>query len=147
MSEYKCSCLCGANQFSVVFDTPPHAQICHCGKCRKWTGGPFMAVDLFDPSAASVMDKVKFSAGPALTSFASSEWGKREFCSCCGTSLFWRDNDNSFCAINLYCLEQANDIAFEKQIFIDDKPAHYCMAGDIPSMTGEEVFALFSAGS
>jgi hypothetical protein len=31
-----------------------------------------------------------------------------------------------------------------QQIFIDEKPAFYDLAGDVPAMTGAEVFALYA---
>lgn len=38
------NCLCGAVQFSAK-QASNHVGACHCGMCRKWGGGPLMAVD------------------------------------------------------------------------------------------------------
>ena len=43
-NEKKGKCLCGAVHISATAMSK-HVGACHCGMCRKWTGGPLLAVD------------------------------------------------------------------------------------------------------
>jgi hypothetical protein len=62
-------CLCGAVRFVAEgVETEHHA--CHCGMCRRWSGGaPFFGV---------TVQSVVFS-GSELTRYASSKWAERGF--------------------------------------------------------------------
>ena len=43
--------------------------------------------------------------------------------------------------------EKLDDIEFDHQVFIDDKPKYYDFANKTKNITGEEVFAKFSSSS
>ena len=36
------SCLCGA--VSLKTNSKTEVEACHCGMCRRWGGGPFLAI-------------------------------------------------------------------------------------------------------
>ena len=76
----KGSCLCGA----VAVSAPDQTEVaaCHCGMCRRWGGGPLLAVHCGHD--------VHISGTEQVTVFKSSEWAERGFCSRCGTHLFYR---------------------------------------------------------
>ena len=59
-------CLCGAITFTAK-DVKPNLGACHCGMCRQWGGGPFLALDT---GAA-----VEFTGSELITVYKSSEWG------------------------------------------------------------------------
>jgi len=44
LSIAKGSCLCGAVSLSTT-SMNPHVAACHCSMCRKWGGGPLLAVE------------------------------------------------------------------------------------------------------
>ncbi|MEO0671110.1 MAG: GFA family protein [Pseudomonadota bacterium] len=127
-------CLCGAVTFEIVLKSA-HFDACHCGMCRRWGGGPGLAVEASSPP--------EISGAEHLVSFKSSDWGVREFCGKCGSHLFWRSPEHGFCSTFYGALDDADGLAFEKQIFIDHKPESYSFAEPTEMMTEAEVVALF----
>nr|EIU9416042.1 GFA family protein [Acinetobacter baumannii] len=77
--------------------------------------------------------------------FNSSEWGERGFCNACGTIIFWRTKDQSYCNINVFSLnEPVKDLKLDMEIFIDSKPDFYNFQNDTKKLTEAEVAALFN---
>jgi len=132
MTSHRGHCLCGAVRFTVEV-TSKEIAACHCGMCRRWHGGPVLAVMV---DGAPVFDDPT-----ALGVFRSSEWGERCFCRTCGTSLLWRSVDGRFQAVPVGVLDDAADFVFTTEIFVDDKPDYYAFAGDHRMMTGAEAMA------
>ncbi|WP_062229272.1 GFA family protein [Aureimonas frigidaquae] len=130
-------CLCGAVRFTA---TPAKLEmdVCHCGMCRKWSGGVFMCV----PCGTDVA----VEDGASLKSFASSQWGERVFCGNCGTSLFWRMQDGSATMVSLHAFDDGTPFRFAEEIFIDEKPGLYAFANDTRKLTGAQVMAAFASG-
>ena len=66
MSAKSGQCLCGAVKFTA---SPKKNEmgVCHCGMCRRWTGGTFMAV--------SCGAEVKVEDDSQLGVYTSSDWG------------------------------------------------------------------------
>lgn len=126
-------CLCGACRFSALPDEE-EAGVCHCSICRKWSGGINMAVNCTD---------VKWNADAPLRAYRSSDGAERVFCSICGTNLFWHglDDDLSEQSIGLMAFDEPGVFAVTRQIFIDEKPATYALAGEMRTLTGTEVLA------
>lgn len=129
------ACLCGATKVSA---SPMEDNIgaCHCYTCRKWGGGPFLSVHC--------NSEVSFSDTDAITVFASSEWAERGFCASCGSHLFYRLLSSGDYFIPAGLFDSVGDIAFDHQVFIDQKPSYYEFANETKNQTGEEVFAEFS---
>ncbi|MFK7816429.1 MAG: GFA family protein [Gammaproteobacteria bacterium] len=114
-----------------------HMGACHCGICRKWTGGPLMAVDCGTD--------VSFSGKQHIKIYNSSEWAERGFCKQCGSHLFYRLKENNQHIMMVGLFDNLDDIEFDHQVFVDDKPKFYDFSNQTISMTGEEVFAQFSS--
>lgn len=131
-------CLCG----KVTFSTPAVSEvgICHCEMCRRWSGGPSIA--------AHFKSKPEIEGEEFIAWYSSSDWAERGFCSQCGSNLFYRLKggapDFVVCA---GAYDDQSGFKVTAQIFIEEKPDYYDFAGDIPSMTGEEVFAMYAAGN
>lgn len=127
------SCLCGAVRFDIAVPEPDFS-ICHCGMCRKWSGGPFEAAHGGD---------LKFEKDDGLSWYRSSEWGERGFCSRCGTVLFWRfaDKSQDFVGVSVEALDENDDLTLHRHIYIDSKPARYDFADDRPRLTEAEFLA------
>ncbi|MBP5980197.1 MAG: GFA family protein [Halomonas sp.] len=124
-------CLCGAVSVTInVQDN--HISACHCSICRRWGGGPFLAIE-------SILD-IRFTGDEYITTFSSSEWAERGFCKQCGTHLFYRLKQAEHYAIPVGLLE-GSDWVFAEQIFIDHKPEFYIFANDTHMLTEQEVFA------
>lgn len=124
-------CLCGAVRFHGEPDAERGVTVCHCGQCRRWSGGgPLIAVRF--------IGGIAFDADGALRWFASSTHGERGFCSRCGSSLFWRSpgagNDAS---ASLGALQEDHGLVIGAHIWIEDKPDWYDFADDRPRYTAE----------
>ncbi|MDO5606162.1 MAG: GFA family protein [Paracoccus sp. (in: a-proteobacteria)] len=127
-------CLCGACRLSA---TPaPEADICHCGFCRKWSGGMFIGVASATP--------VTFNDDAPLGVFQSSAWGERVFCRSCGSSLVWRSQDGAHHVVSVQVFDDPGRFPVESEIFIDKKPASYALAGPHRTMTEAEFMAQFA---
>lgn len=128
-------CLCGAVSVSFPFQKDSF-DACHCGMCRKWGGGPLLTVD--------AGTQVSFEGAQSIGTYGSSEWAERGFCKSCGTHLFYRLKKTGFYNLPLGLLENADQLKFHMQIFVDKKPAHYEFANDTERMTEAEVFAKYA---
>jgi len=129
-------CLCGAVRFTAT----PHGDevgICHCTMCRKWTAGPFFAMECGGT--------VKVEDDSSLARYRSSEWAERMFCRQCGTSLFYKMVGKDFYVVSAEAFDDSSRFRFTAQIFIDEKPAYYDFANHTKNMTGAEVFAAYAA--
>ena len=127
-------CLCGAVRFQAKLEKH-EMGVCHCGMCRKWSGGTFMAVEC---AALDVADE------SALGVYRSSEYGERVFCRTCGSSLFWRMQDGSVVIASLQAFDDVADFTFSTEIFIDRKPPLYSFANDTKRMTEQEFLSAFA---
>ena len=130
------NCLCGA---VTVTATPKshHFGACHCDMCRQWGGGPFLAVECDED--------VSFKGSEHISTFSSSDWAERGFCSHCGTHLFYRLKEGGHYAVPVGLLDSDGQWQFADQIFIDRKPPYYSFSDKTKNMTEKEVFAAFGA--
>ena len=129
-------CLCGAVRFAAVPEKL-EMDVCHCGMCRKWSGGTFMAV----PCTGVTVDD-----DAALSVYPSSDWAERVFCKTCGSSLFWRlRGGDGHVAVSMQSFDDLSSFTFTEEIFIDEKPALYAFAGERTRKTGAQVVAEFAA--
>lgn len=128
-------CLCGAVQFAADI-AKRHVDICHCGMCRRWSGGPFMGV--------AHDGAVRFEGADNIGVYASSEWGERAFCRICGTSLYWHLKGTQLYSFSAGALDDQSDLSLALQIFVDEKPAFYDFANETEMMTGAEAMAALS---
>ena len=134
-STAKGHCLCGKVKISVP--AASHSLgVCHCGMCRRWAGGPLFAIDCGN--------EVSFEGEDNIGVFESSDWAERGFCKNCGSNLFYRLKESRQYIMPLGLFDDLNDIVFDHQIFIDEKPGYYEFANDTHNMTGAEVFAKYA---
>ncbi len=130
----KGSCLCGA----VAVSAPDQTEVaaCHCGMCRRWGGGPLLAVHCGHD--------VHISGTEQVTVFKSSEWAERGFCSRCGTHLFYRVVQGNEYIVPVGLFGDAMPFEFKEQIFTDHKPGYYEFANRTAQLTEAEVFAKYT---
>ncbi|MEM9059952.1 MAG: GFA family protein [Pseudomonadota bacterium] len=125
-------CLCGSVRFHGRILPGRGVGVCHCGQCRRWASGPFMAVR-FEGG-------VTFDADESLNWFRSSEHGERGFCNRCGSSLFWRaPGDGVDVAISVSALPEDHGLGIMEHIWVDDQPDWYAFADDTPRLTAADV--------
>ncbi len=127
-------CLCGA----VSFTSPEAKEIgaCHCGYCRRWGGGPLLAVHC-GPNVA-------FNGADHISVYASSEWAERAFCKQCGTHLYYKllATGEYFVPAGTF---DAETFEMATQIYIDKKPAYYSFANHTPTLTEQQVIEKYTA--
>ncbi len=133
--ERRGHCLCGGVTF-VANEAGPQVGACHCGTCRRWGGGPFMEVDCGTA--------IEFKGEDNISLFDSSEWAQRGFCRNCGTHLFYRVKASGQHLVPVGLFEDSTGLAFETQVFIDEKPDYYAFANKTNNLTGEELFKLLN---
>jgi len=130
-------CLCGETTFEVELKNHD-VHACHCSMCRRQTSGVIMTIDV-------VQGTLEFIQQEHLSIFNSSEWGERGFCNVCGTTIFWRTKDQSYCNINAFSLnEPVEDLKLDMELFIDSKPDFYTFQNDTKKLTEAQVAALFN---
>ncbi|MCA4814448.1 MAG: GFA family protein [Alishewanella agri] len=132
----KSKCLCGAVELEVELSNTEVAA-CHCSMCRKWSGGPMLAIDSGELKSISNESLV--------TRYQSSEWAERGFCSKCGTHLFYFLKPANHYHFPIGLLDDGSDYKLSHQIFIDEKPQYYSFSNETQNMTGAEVFAHFES--
>ena len=131
----KGSCLCG-NVTITVKQLDPKVGVCHCSRCRKWTGGPLLAVHCGTD--------VTIENEESVTVFPSSDWAERGFCNSCGTHLFYRFVESREYIIPAGVFDDDKKFEMDHQIFIEEKPNYYSFANKTKNMTGAEVFAQYA---
>ena len=135
-SERKAHCLCGAVRMTVKHASTS-AGACHCSMCRRWAGGPLIAVDCGT--------EVSIEGEEHVSVFDSSAWAERGFCSQCGSHLFYRLKENGQFMLPAGLLDDEDGLTFDHQVFIDEKPSYYRFANETKNMTGAEIFAMYGA--
>jgi hypothetical protein len=127
-------CLCGEVEIKASSMSKGFGA-CHCGMCRKWSGGPLLAVNC--------NTDVEISGAENITVYDSSGWAERSFCSRCGTHLYYKIKKTGQYIIPVGLFDNASTLQFDHQIFIEQKPDYYAFANPTHNMTGDEVIAQF----
>ncbi len=130
----KGTCLCEAITLNTS-SLNKNIGACHCGMCRKWAAGPFLAIDCGQD--------VKIEGKENLGVFDSSQWAERGFCKKCGTILFYRLKEKQQYIVSSEIFNEPN-LKLEHQVFIDKKPEYYSFINKTKNMTEKEVFAMYS---
>lgn len=89
-------CQCGAVRYAL--SDKPESEFCHCGMCRRATGGVFAALASV-PKASVTWTREE----PAY--YASSTAVKRGFCPSCGTPLTFAYDDSAKMDITIGSLD------------------------------------------
>ena len=76
-------CQCGAVRYTVEGE-PVHNAICHCSDCRASAGAPMVAW------LAVKEEQFSLKSGE-LSTYVRESGAERQFCSRCGTGLFYRN--------------------------------------------------------
>ena len=133
MARLSGKCMCGEVTFSA---TPEgEAGACHCGMCRKWSGGMFLSVQCSD---------IEFDADESAAIYQGSPWAERVFCSKCGSSLMWRTQDHQYHHVSIQAFDDPGQFKIGTQVFIDRKPDNYALTNETKNMTEAEIFAMFA---
>lgn len=134
-SERHGRCLCGGVQITAK-SASDSVGACHCGSCRRWSGGPFMEIECGTD--------VLFEGEEHISIFNSSAWAERGFCRECGTHLFYRLKESGEHMMPVGLFEDSDGLSFTSQVFVDERPDYYLFANKTHEMTGPELFAKFA---
>lgn len=131
-------CMCSAVKFTA--SEAGNFGVCHCEQCRRWQGSALFAVTVAD-------NAMQIEGAENITSFRSSEWASRAFCSKCGSGLWYRydkgtDGTGNY-EVALGLFDDPSGLPLQREIFIDQKPDNYALSGDHPRLTRTETFALY----
>ena len=138
MRDISGHCLCGAVRYRAKAASHD-VNVCHCGMCRRWTGGPLM---YFDVVGAPAIEGREF-----VTVYRSSPSGERGFCKTCGSILFWKVAGEERYTFTAGSLDDASALVLAKEIFIEDKPAFYDFANATEKVRGTEAMTAYAAGT
>ena len=129
MPEMTGRCLCGAVTYTAQ-DAEKKYKACHCGMCRRWSGGPAFAVHA---------GGVEFRGEENIRRYDSSSWAERAFCVRCGTNLFYRMKPSGTPILWLGTFDDQSGFELVGEIYIDAKPEGYSLAGDHSRFTEAEL--------
>ncbi len=118
----KGSCLCGDVQFEVT-GTPQGVSMCHCGQCRKQSGGVWSSAFVNDGELAITGEVTWYEASPVA---------KRGSCPRCGSFLFWKAHEEDTTSFALGAIDGPTGLSLEKHIFVADKGDYYTIADGLP---------------
>jgi GMP synthase-like glutamine amidotransferase len=111
------SCLCGNITFSLK--NPRNVVNCHCEECRKFHGN------------YAAFTKVKqediyiFSEEQIKWYQLKTDQAKRGFCKNCGSSLFWKPNDNSGICVSASALDTPTELKTTSHIYTNNASDFY----------------------
>lgn len=134
LQQLKGQCLCGAVTVTAQSENP-RLRACHCDMCRQHTSSMFISVDTVPGSL--VVD------GPA-TSFQSSDWAERGFCSRCGSTLWYGTLHDGMRHLAAGLFENGAGGEMKLEFFADQCPQGYALAGTHKKLTAEETIEMFT---
>lgn len=116
------SCLCGAIKYGLSTELKAVTH-CHCSQCRKGHGAAFATYASAPASALSIM-----TGADSLQAYESSRGVTRQFCSRCGSSLFWTDSTGAFSdwvSVALATLDTPLRTGKQKHVYVSSKADWY----------------------
>ena len=129
--RYQGRCYCGRVRYEL---TGPVKFVAHdhCSICRRTSGAAFVTwVGVTD-------DRFSMVAGEdALTTFASTPEARRQFCSTCGTPLFFRSPRwSGETHVTLATVDEPHDLVPKVHVFFSDKAPWFEPGDDLPKRGG-----------
>jgi len=107
-------CLCGAVRYRTT-GTPNDTNVCYCTQCQRESGSPLPAFANFD------LDQFEIVQGEP-GSYRASDFATRQFCSNCGSWLFWLQDDATRISITLGSFDDPSDFPSPKyEIWTDHR--------------------------
>jgi len=111
------SCECRNIKFEIQGQIP-NVVACHCTQCRKTSGHVWASVLVPD-------EGLSLQSNDSLRWRRSSGFAKRGFCTECGSSLFYKHNEENSTAVTAGALDAPTGLKTEKHIYVADKGNYY----------------------
>lgn len=125
------SCLCGAVRFAVDGPVTP-LQYCHCTRCQKAAGAPFMA------AVAARTEDVRWLDGADLVEIFALPVRdepppyRRAFCRRCGSAVPMVDADRPFAVVPAGALDGRPELRPFRHIFVSCNPPWFAINDGLP---------------
>jgi len=117
-------CLCGQARF-IAAGEPVNVRICHCGLCRKASGGLMYGRAIFRAEALERTGETR--------SYPSSQRLLRHFCPQCGTMVYTEPVDRpGYIAVGLAAVDEPDRLPPEMHIWVASKPAWLKLDDGLP---------------
>lgn len=121
------SCLCGAVGFHLARPVIAMGH-CHCSMCQRQHGSPFSTYVQLRREQLTIDQ-----GADLINSYQSSDEVNREFCSVCGSSLFYRHRAMpEFLWIAAGVLDDDPGVRPGHHIFVADKAAWFDIHDELP---------------
>jgi hypothetical protein len=134
--RHKGSCLCGAVQISAVIGEKS-ITACHCGQCRRWTGGgPYFSTSVSD---------ARLEGEDHVAIYSASEWGERGYCRSCGTTLFWKMKGKPLNSLAAGLFDDQSALKVTGEIFTDRRACWHAEWPDASQSTEAQEIAKLDA--
>ena len=118
------SCLCGATRFRID-GTLSGVRLCHCENCRKFSGT--------SPAAWAMASASKLEVLSASVGTFNSGKGIRNFCSKCGSPVWFESLDHpEIVGIPLGVLDSDDVPPPEMHIWVSSKPGWCSISDGLP---------------
>ena len=120
-------CHCGSVRYRLTGE-PVYTGVCHCADCRRHSGAVMVGWTAYPTDALTV------ESGD-LTDYASSERAVRQFCSQCGTGLFYRNEAvlPGLVDVQLTTLDDPENYAPQVHVQMADALAWEAKLPDLPA--------------
>ncbi|MBD9518138.1 GFA family protein [Pseudomonas sp. PDM22] len=112
------SCLCGSVRYAAT-TAPKAVSHCHCSQCRKSHGAAFASYGSVPRGDLRIL-----AGAEGIRSYSSSVGTLRQFCSNCGSSLFWSTSQGEFSdwiSIALGTLDSTFEPARQKHVHVSNR--------------------------
>lgn len=124
-------CLCGAVTITLT-GTHKEIDVCHCEMCARWGGAMYAGLE---------SDGFAVTGEDSISTYQSSEWAERAFCSKCGSNLWYRFKPTGACTFVAGLFDVPDGFGIKQQIFVDEKPDWYDLVQQSPMKTGADIIA------
>lgn len=124
-------CICGAVRFETNGPMRP-VIACHCETCRKTSGHYWAATQTYG-------DNLHLTEDRGLKWFKSSTFARRGFCSECGSSLFYRQDDVDLVSISAGAIEAPTGLSLVEHICTAEANDYYTIDAALSRHTGYQV--------
>ena len=124
-------CLCGAVTITMT-NAHREVDVCHCSMCQQWTGSMYAGIEA---------SEFTITGEEAISTYASSSWAERAFCSKCGSHLWYKFTPTGNRTFLAGMFDLPEGLPIKHQIFIDEKPDWYDLAQASPKKTSAEIIA------
>jgi hypothetical protein len=117
-------CHCGRVRFTATGD-PLNVRICHCGSCRKASGGLMYGRAVYRAEALERRGKT--------VTYPSSSRLLRHFCPQCGSMVYSQPLDRPDCwSVGLAALDDPDALPPDMHIWVSAKPAWLKLDDGLP---------------